>query len=150
MFTGLRSSSVMLLAVSLPAAAQWLNYPTPGIPRLPDCKPNLAAPAPRRADGKPDLSGIWEGFRRNAKYVANLANDLKPGEFPIQPWAEALSEARTRGGSVTPFTRCLPPGVAEFDLHRFKIIQEPNLVVILSEVLGGFRQIFLDGRALPR
>ncbi|MGB6941241.1 MAG: hypothetical protein WBE37_02440 [Bryobacteraceae bacterium] len=55
---------VLALAVSgmcVPLAAQWLNYPTPGIPRTPDGKPNLAAPAPRTADNKPDLSGIWRG-----------------------------------------------------------------------------------------
>jgi hypothetical protein len=34
--------------------AQWLNYPTPGMPRLPNGQPNLAAPAPRTADGKPE------------------------------------------------------------------------------------------------
>ena len=43
------------------ASAQWLDYKTPGIPRLPDGKPNLSAPAPRTADGKPDLNGIWSG-----------------------------------------------------------------------------------------
>jgi hypothetical protein len=40
------------LAVSglcIPLTAQWLNYPTPGIPRTPDGKPNLVAPAPRTA-----------------------------------------------------------------------------------------------------
>ncbi len=47
---------VMLVSV---ADAQWLNYPTPGYAALPDGKPNLAAPAPRAADGRPDLSGIW-------------------------------------------------------------------------------------------
>jgi len=46
--------------MSLALRAQWLDYPTPGIPRLPDGKPNLSAPAPRTADGKPDLSGLWE------------------------------------------------------------------------------------------
>ncbi len=41
------------------AHAQWLNFPTPGIPRTRDGKPNLTAPAPRALDGKPDLSGVW-------------------------------------------------------------------------------------------
>ena len=39
--------------------AQWLKYPTPGVPKTADGKPNLAAPAPRTTDGKPDFSGIW-------------------------------------------------------------------------------------------
>jgi hypothetical protein len=49
--------SLALLATA--ASAQWLNYPTPGIPRLPDGKPNLSVPAPRAGDGKPELSGVW-------------------------------------------------------------------------------------------
>src|SRR5881409_4050058 len=48
-----------VLALGSPTSAQWLRYPTPGVPRLADGKPNLTAPAPRTADGKPDLSGIW-------------------------------------------------------------------------------------------
>src|SRR5690242_4267949 len=46
-----------------PVFAQWEGYPTPGIPRLPDGKPNLAAPAPKGPDGHPDLSGIWLASR---------------------------------------------------------------------------------------
>src|SRR4029434_8643423 len=46
-------------AVALPANAQWLNHPTPNIPRTADGKPNLTAPAPRAADGHIDLSGPW-------------------------------------------------------------------------------------------
>jgi len=49
----------VLLSVSVSLSAQWLDYPTPGMPRTPDGKPNLSAPAPRTADGKPDLSGVW-------------------------------------------------------------------------------------------
>ena len=54
-------ASVMALTVLIATnvEAQWLNYPTPGIPRLTDGKPDLNAPAPRTADGKPDLSGMW-------------------------------------------------------------------------------------------
>ena len=50
---------LLFALLSTGAQAQWLNYPTPGMPRTPDGKPNLTAPAPRAADGKPDLSGVW-------------------------------------------------------------------------------------------
>ena len=49
--------AVMCGSVSI--AAQWIKYPTAGVPRLPDGKPNLSAPTPRMADGKPDFSGMW-------------------------------------------------------------------------------------------
>ena len=41
------------------AQAQWLDYTPSGTP-LKDGKPNLAAPTPRSADGKPDLTGVWD------------------------------------------------------------------------------------------
>jgi hypothetical protein len=45
--------------------AQWLDYPTPNVPKTPDGKPNLSAPTPRTSDGKPDLSGLWEMERKD-------------------------------------------------------------------------------------
>jgi hypothetical protein len=143
--------AAMLLVTWMPASAQWLNVPTKGIPRTKDGKPDLAAPAPRKPDGKPDLSGVWLGDSRNDKYLSNVAADFKPGEFPIQPWAEALTkERRTDAGqSEWPSTHCLPAGVPLFDAmhgYPYKIIQEPDLVVIFREERSEFRQIFLDGR----
>jgi hypothetical protein len=43
-----------------PLYAQWPTFSPPGIPRTPDGKVDLKAPAPRLPDGKPDLSGVWE------------------------------------------------------------------------------------------
>src|SRR5690242_18132069 len=91
--------------LSGPSAAQWLKYPTPGIPRLPDGKPNLTAPAPKALDGKPDLSGIWQA--NAGGYGLNVAVDLKPGE--VQPWAEALYKQRLENfAKDNPAYRCLP------------------------------------------
>jgi hypothetical protein len=67
--------AVVTLTMSASLAAQWLDHPTPGIPRTADGKPNLAAPAPRTADGKPDLSGLWN--KMSPKYSRNIAADLK-------------------------------------------------------------------------
>src|ERR1700722_5566014 len=53
--------TVAVLAVvsvrSTSPGAQWLHYPTTGVPRTPEGTPNLDAPTPRTADGKPDFSG---------------------------------------------------------------------------------------------
>ena len=49
----------LAICLSDAASAQWLNYPTPGIPRTADGKPNLTGAAPRMPDGKPDFTGMW-------------------------------------------------------------------------------------------
>src|SRR5438067_6895458 len=89
------AAAVITFAFLLPpeTRAQWLDYPTPGIPRTPDGKPNLVAPVPRSSDGKPDLSGIWRGPGPGS-YDRNVARDLK--QTDIQPWAEAIYRQRVR------------------------------------------------------
>src|SRR5207237_9379668 len=64
-------AALLLFPVGL--FGQWLNYPTPGIPRTADGKPNLKAPAPRTADGKPDLSGLWQPEQN--PYRFNIVQD---------------------------------------------------------------------------
>ena len=90
--------------------AQWLKLPTPGIPRLPDGKPNLAAPAPRTADGKPDFAGLWQNDGGDRLYN-NIAVDLQPGD--VAPWAHAVyQKRRLEFGKDSMETLCLPMGPA--------------------------------------
>lgn len=135
-----------------PLAAQWLNQPTPGIPRTPDGKPNLKAPAPRTPDGKPDLSGVWTKI--SPKYSRNVAADLKPGD--IQPWAAALVKQRREDlGRDYMNVVCLPlgPGYTiaadSTGAEMMKIVQTPSLILILNPDLT-YRQIFMDGRTLEK
>ncbi len=138
----------MAFALCAPLAAQW-KVTDKGIPRNQKGEPNLNAPAPRRSDGKPDLTGIWVA---EPPKVRNLAADLKPGELSMQPWAQRLFDQRKTGelSAQDPAANCLPQGVPRINSTPvpFKIFQEPNVVVVLYEAFGQFRQIFLDGRSM--
>jgi len=193
-----------LIFAAIPAAllAQWPPYPTPGVPKLADGKPNMEGPTPRTADGKPDFSGIWqfEGNRGSrppgapgviagsgpvaaaapttgtpaAKPPAHptpppagsiglgprppgvseffdIGSTVKDG-LPFTPWAAALRKQRKDDNNKdNPDAHCLPLGLTQLHMHPQprKIIQLPNLIVILYEAQGGVRQVFMDGRPLP-
>ena len=151
MLRSMGSAAAVLVAAVLPVSAQWLKIPAPNVPKGPDGKPILSAPAPRRADGKPDLSGVWNP---NPKYLVNFAADLKPEEVPMQPWALALYNERKEGkhSKEEPDANCLPQGVPKIDTAPapYKFLQLPGLIVILYEAFSQFRQIFMDGRELPK
>ena len=142
--------------------AQWLNHPTPGIPRTADGKPNLSAPAPKSPDGRPDLSGIWAAecgvAGRDACWTQSLffdlAKDLKPDDVRMTPWAASIQAQRENRNHVDdPYGYCLPPGTPRINFSGgpFKIVQTAGLTALLYETMSGmtFRQVFTDGRSLP-
>ena len=144
----IRQLPLLLIAFGTTVAAQWLNYPTPGIPRTPDGKPNLLAPTPRAADGKPDLYGIWtSGTVQGALGETRINRGIRPEEPVLTSEGEAL-QARRKDNF--PEVQCLPlnlPGLAT--AQPFKIFAIKGTVVFLYEYNTIYRQIFIDGRDLP-
>lgn len=168
------AAAMLLASMSSGLFAQWPAYPTAGIPRTADGKPNLTGPAPRTPDGKPDLSGIWKfvdspdarpgtpppaGARSPGIGVRipgllqffDIGSTLKDG-LPFRPWAAELRSQRVaQFNKDNPDAHCLPIGLMQLHTHPEprKIIQTPGLIVILYEANAGLRQIFTDGRPLP-
>src|SRR5581483_8985534 len=146
------------------AQAQWLNYRAGGTPLTPDGKVNLSAPAPRTPDGKPDMTGVWhlQPVPQTAErtlgsyagnYTANIFRDMKPEEIPERPAAAKLRIERLKSGTrPNPSVFCLPMGlpVNNFVVEVVKFIQAPKEIVAIYEVDGSYRQIYTDGRPLPK
>jgi hypothetical protein len=159
------------------ASAQWPPYPTPDVPRTPSGEPDFTAPAPRTAEGKPDFSGIWELWTRSVanpdrgRAGGGAGQPASPplpgvpptatffdlganmeGGLPYQQWALELRDQRIANGMRdNPDANCLPMGHTQLHMHPQprKIVQLPQLIVMMWEGNSGLRQIFMDGRPLP-
>jgi hypothetical protein len=154
--------AVIVAALSPSLFAQWPLYPVPGVPKGPDGKPNLMAPAPRTPDGKPDFSGIWirddspdpnsaPPGRTPLVTGGNAGAGFKDG-LPFQSWAADLQKKRAaEGGLNDPDGLCLPQGPLQYhiDPQPLKIVQTPKQIFIIYESNYGFRTIYMDGRPLP-
>ena len=156
-------SAAIVAALSLSLSAQWDRRPQAGVPKGADGKVNLAAPAPRQADGKPDLSGIWEVSARREKpgsappgrpplaMFADIGANVIGG-LPFQPWAADLSKKRVANQRYdNPDALCLPQGPLQYHLdpQPREIVHTPRRTFIIYESNYGLRTIYTDGRRLP-
>ncbi len=127
---------------------------------------------PRAADGKPDLTGVWQGgsTRRGSWEEANSGNgvggtgkDLNapatlpsnsrpPGREPppYQPWAaKKVLESYNNRAVDDPTAFCLPPGIPRttlIGLFPMQIIQTPQRIVMLYEYMNVYRVIPLSAK----
>jgi hypothetical protein len=162
--SALVAAAVVGMTVTL--AAQWQRVTDATLPRRLDGRVDLTAPAPRTADGTPDLSGVWNyagvlGFRGGPPPSPpgtppqatfwNIEAGIEEG-LPFTPFGAALRKERMDGNSKdNPDAACLPLGHVQSHTHSQprKMIQVPGLIVMLYEANAGVRQIFLDGRPAP-
>jgi hypothetical protein len=87
------------------------------------------------------------------KYAFNILADFKPAEAPVRPEQAQRLPRATSFGPGDPAAICT--GVMGFPLAGFlsepiKIVQAPRLTIVLYEAGYLHRQIFTDGRALPK
>jgi hypothetical protein len=170
--SNLRFTSVIALTgLVAPAYAQWL-HPDPRTPRSRDGKPILTAPAPR-LNGKPDLSGVWQAARPKLHATTSYTGGANPDpgmqidqldvgdihrnvffgtkreQEPLK--AEAIAVLSKRQNEQPPQVRCLPQGVpGVMMVYAFKIVQTPSELIMIGESQEPPRQIYLDGRGLPK
>jgi hypothetical protein len=162
-------SAALITAMAMSAAtlsAQWPKYATPGVPRTASGEPDMNGPVPRTADGKPDLSGVWRGGGGGGRQggapppaggppvagFRDVAQNIKGG-LPLTPYGAELLKTRVAGNSKdNPEAHCLPMGIMQFHTQGAprRFVQTPDVLVVLYEASLGQRQIFTDGRTLPK
>jgi len=162
------AAAVACAVLEIQLSAQWASHTNPKIPKTADGQVNFDAPAPRTGDGKIDLSGVWENlWFYNGRIgqppvsppgeppqttFANVGAGFKDG-LPLRPWAaELLKKRKEENSKDNPDAHCLPMGLMQFHIHPQprRMIQTSDEIVIIYEGNAGIREIFTDGRALPR
>jgi len=153
--------------------AQW-QHPDPRTPYGRDGKVNLAALAPRinGKNGKPDFSGVWQSERPTLAALRSYSGeadplrvqtdqfdvgDIKRNVFlgmkrvdePLTP--AAIAVLAKRRDEQPPQVHCLPQGVPGIMMvYAFKMVQTPGELLVIGESPDPPRQIYIDGRGLPK
>jgi len=172
------AGAAIAIGWSADASAQWPAFPDPSLPRDADGNVIMDAPTPRRADGTPDLSGMWMRTRSGIPEdgegggggidVAVAPVPLDPdgppiaaffeagenieGGLPYTPWAKELRDERFGlRARDNPDANCMPMGFLQFHQQPQprKIIHTDQMILIEYEANYGIRHIYLDGRELP-
>jgi hypothetical protein len=142
----LMAAAAMFAQQQAPAPSNGKSKGTVNIGLYQRQPPPPTGPAPKMADGTPDLSGVWVG---GGSSDADISRSLKPGDaVAMLPWAEEIVKSRL--SKDDPEANCLPSGVPRGSPYPWRIVQTPTHYFILYEGnIHSYRQIFMDGRKHP-
>src|SRR5688572_4962781 len=119
-----------------------------GIPKM----PNPPGPAPAR-----DLSGVWVGPQDNKPDAVPPMTPAGAAMFKLRKPYGAASNSDDLGASNDPFITCDPLGFprnllahAVSSRGRFVFGSAPDRILIAYEQQRVWREIWMDGRALPK
>jgi hypothetical protein len=147
-------------AVRVVMAVLWF-MPAPAAAQAPAAG-TQGGPIPRTADGKPNLSGIWQAMNTAAWDIQghSAQKDVPAGlgvvegnEIPYQPWAaEKKKQNFANRATADPETRCFLPGVPRlmYMPFPFQIFQTPTYLAFVHEYVHAVRHIYVNGTAHPR
>jgi hypothetical protein len=148
-----------MVAASFLAAPVWAQKTAP-----------QKSSVPRAANGKPDLTGVWQpastirgsweaanagtgvgGSGKDPSAPVALGSTERHGEgAPYQDWAaKKVLESFNSRDIDDPAARCLPPGIprlVSFGLFPVQIVQTPQQIIMLYEYMNVFRVIPLNGK----
>jgi len=120
-----------------------------------------AEPAPRMADGKPDLSGVWwtggdvggRGFGGGRGRGGGRGAGPAPPTFTGLYTPAAAAAAKKLTDNDDPTLKCIPTAFGTLNVSMFdvgavaQIVSTPKFVVMLTETFHGYRLVPTDGRA---
>lgn len=171
----LSAALVSLVVGATMLLAQWPAHRTEG-PRTETGDLDLKAPAPKAADGHPDLTGLWQPMRLNfggakgkdgakgkAAPPVRAPGEPPPGNFaelgtgfegglPFTAWGKQTHDDRKANNSKdNPDANCKPLGLMQLHTHPYekKIVQGPGTIVIMYNANNDVRQILTNGQQLP-
>jgi hypothetical protein len=127
--------------------------------------------APRTADGRPDLNGVWQALNEanwdiepHAAAPGPLAQTgaigstppgtgvVEGGAIPYQPWAAEKKQENYRNRlSLDPEAKCYLPGVprATYIGQPFQIVQSGKAILFAYQFAGAVRTIFMEDPGPP-
>jgi hypothetical protein len=158
-----RIGAIVIAAVALTPAS---------LPAQSKPVPSAKSAVPRASDGKPDLTGIWQGGStvRGSWQEANQGNGVggsgknpnapavlsasdRPAaaeKAPYQPWAaQKVLESYKIRAIDDPDAQCLPPGIPRtsvLGLFPTQIVETPQQIVFLYEYMHEYRVVPINAK----
>ena len=126
----------------------------------PAAAPAVPGPAPRMADGKPDLSGVWwtggdvggRGYGGGRGRGGGGAAGAPPPTITSLYKPDVTASNKKLGDNDDPTLKCVPTAFGTLNVSLFdvgavgQIVATPRFIVMLTETFHGWRLVPTDGR----